>query len=667
MANELEWLARENTDRLIDAADRREREKTDRLIADGARSSEMIRSTIVDATSAIVRAQYNNAQELSWQMRSGLSEVSWQMNSGLSEVSRHSEVMGANMLRGIGWLADRVAKSADAICDRLDKLNDIANNPSRTKARELYRRALTEYAKELYQEALEDALAAVREHQTDVVSQFLLGKIFLEGRAEIKELDEIVDVRDFDKSIEAFKNAARYILPDTKTKDEAACLLAAQIWFYLGSVQLLKSWGEPEAWQDYVRQAQRSFEQSGNYFQESRERLYVRHELARCKVLLGDVPGGLLEVKAIILRDPGYYKNEVENDPYFSSIKGYIEDLIKDIGWELHLQAKPDFEEIQRLKAELGETPFPELARLLGALPASFTEDLPYFAMREAADLFLRIKEMWREQSEGFVFIEGGTFTMGSPASEAERQKNEGPQHQVTVRSFYMGRCEVTQRKWQEVMGSNPSKFKGDTLPVEQVSWYDAIEYCNKRSQQEGLTPAYTIDKSRSDPNNKAPTTGTDSWKYDPVRWVVTWNRGANGYRLPTEAEWEYACRAGTTTPFNTGNNITTDQANYDGNYPYNGNAKGTYREKTMPVGSFAPNAWGLYDMHGNVWEWCWDWYGGYSRGSQTDPEGAGTGSGRVDRGGSWSIDAQDLRSAYRYGSSPSDRGDVVGFRLVRS
>jgi formylglycine-generating enzyme required for sulfatase activity len=244
---------------------------------------------------------------------------------------------------------------------------------------------------------------------------------------------------------------------------------------------------------------------------------------------------------------------------------------------------------------------------------------------------------------DNMVRINGGTFTMGSPANEPGRDSDEA-QHRVTVDSFYIGKYEVTQREYQEVMGINPSYFKGDNLPVEQVSWYDAVEYCNKRSQMERLTPAYMIN-------------GTN----------VTWNRNANGYRLPTEAEWEYACRAGTTTPFSTGNNITTNQANYGGNNPYNNNAKGTLREKTTAVGSFTSNAWGLYDMHGNVWEWCWDWYGDYPSGSQTDPIGAVTGAFRVRRGGSWYSDGYGLRSAFRVGVLPSGRGSDLGFRLVRS
>ncbi|MHC6202907.1 formylglycine-generating enzyme family protein [Breznakiellaceae bacterium SP9] len=243
-----------------------------------------------------------------------------------------------------------------------------------------------------------------------------------------------------------------------------------------------------------------------------------------------------------------------------------------------------------------------------------------------------------------FVRINAGTFMMGSPASEAGRSSDDGPQHSVSIsKPFYMGKYEVTQKEWVNVMGSNPSYFEGDNLPVEQVSWYDVINYCNKRSIKEGLTPAYT----RSG----------DS---------VTWNKSANGYRLPTEAEWEYACRAETTTPFSTGNNITTSQANYNGNYPYNGNSKGTYREKTTAVGSFAPNNWGLYDMHGNVWEWCWDWYGDYSSSSQTDPLGAASESIRVGRGGSWFNDAAYLRSAYRGYYAPTIRYNDLGFRVVR-
>jgi formylglycine-generating enzyme required for sulfatase activity len=203
-----------------------------------------------------------------------------------------------------------------------------------------------------------------------------------------------------------------------------------------------------------------------------------------------------------------------------------------------------------------------------------------------------------------------------------------------------------TSNDWEtkaDASWKNPYFSQQDNQPVVLVSWYDAVNYCNWRSQQESLTLAYTIK-------------GTD----------VKMNSGAKGYRLPTEAEWEYACRAGTTTPFSTGNNITTNQANYDGNYPYNGNAEGVYREKTTPVGSFAANAWGLHDMHGNVWEWCWDWYDDYDSAAQTDPMGASSGSSRVLRGGSWYGSGQHVRSACRDDVAPSYRNLELGFRLLR-
>jgi formylglycine-generating enzyme required for sulfatase activity len=247
----------------------------------------------------------------------------------------------------------------------------------------------------------------------------------------------------------------------------------------------------------------------------------------------------------------------------------------------------------------------------------------------------------------GFVLINGGTFTMGSPANEVDRFYDED-QHQVTASSFYMGKYEVTQKEYREIMGTNPSYFKGDNLPVERVSWYDAIEYCNARSLKEGLTPAYTIDKSQKDPNNKNDR--------DTVKWIVTWNRNANGYRLPTEAEWEYACRAGTTTAYNTGANRSINSGWYEENSG----------DRTHPVGQKPANAWGLYDMDGNVHEWCWDWYGKYPSESQTNPMGASSGSGRVPRGGSWFAPAEDSRSAERSNTLPISRHEFLGFRLVR-
>ena len=183
---------------------------------------------------------------------------------------------------------------------------------------------------------------------------------------------------------------------------------------------------------------------------------------------------------------------------------------------------------------------------------------------------------------EDFVLISGGTFRMGSPESEAWRVEDETA-HTVTVSDYYISKFEVTQAEYQAIMGENPSAFTGDDFPVERISWMDAIQDCNTRSVQEGLTPAYAVDGQN-----------------------VSWDRSANGYRLPTEAEWEYACCAGTETPFNTETSISADEANYWGHYPYliednyfsQGNLEtkpGVYRQTTVSVGSFEPNAWGLY------------------------------------------------------------------------
>jgi formylglycine-generating enzyme required for sulfatase activity len=228
-----------------------------------------------------------------------------------------------------------------------------------------------------------------------------------------------------------------------------------------------------------------------------------------------------------------------------------------------------------------------------------------------------------------FVLIPEGKFVMGSPSDELGREDDER-QHEVNIsKSFYLQATEVSQRQWKKVMEEdNPSSFTdcGDDCPVEQVSWKDAQKFIHKLNEIEGT----------------------------------------NKYRLPTEAEWEYACRSGTTTPFFTGKCISTDQANYDSYYPAENCPKGEYRGKTVKVGSFQPNAWGLYDMHGNVWEWCQDWYGDYPSNSVADPQGLDEGQSRVLRGGSWNDKAWLLRSANRYWGNPRDRLDEIGFRVAR-
>jgi formylglycine-generating enzyme required for sulfatase activity len=262
--------------------------------------------------------------------------------------------------------------------------------------------------------------------------------------------------------------------------------------------------------------------------------------------------------------------------------------------------------------------------------------------------LFAAVSAMAQNRFPGdFVLIKGGTFTMGSPASEPERGTDE-TQHRVTVGDFYIAKSSVTQREYSQLVGNNPSEFSGDNLPVENVTWFDAVRFCNALSVREGLTPTYTINGE-----------------------TVTWNRAANGYRLPTEAEWEYACRAGTTTPFNIGNNITDREANCYNNYGYNNNSSGRvtggYRGRTSPVNTYAANSWGLFDMHGNVADWCWDWYGEYGTSAQTNPVGPATGTLRVNRGGGWNDFPKHIRSAYRAATPPGNGSFNLGFRLVRN
>jgi formylglycine-generating enzyme required for sulfatase activity len=225
------------------------------------------------------------------------------------------------------------------------------------------------------------------------------------------------------------------------------------------------------------------------------------------------------------------------------------------------------------------------------------------------------------------VAIKGGTFQMGSPKTEPERNDDE-KQHKVMVTDFQMSKYEVTQAQWQAVMGKNPSNFKGDNLPVEQVSYNDVQDFINKLNAQMGKT-----------------------------------------YRLPTEAEWEYAARAGTTTPFYTGNCINSEQTNYEGTGDNNCGVKiGVFKETTVAVGSYPANPWGLYDMAGNVWEWTCSAYDKNYGGSEKQCYSNNDANNRpVIRGGSWNFGAKDLRSATRSGIyTPDDRYIYIGFRLSR-
>ncbi|HAA28919.1 MAG TPA: peptidase C14 [Cyanobacteria bacterium UBA8553] len=256
---------------------------------------------------------------------------------------------------------------------------------------------------------------------------------------------------------------------------------------------------------------------------------------------------------------------------------------------------------------------------------------------RSQAECF--IEDLGNGVTLEMVAIPGGTFQMGSPITEAKHHDSESPQHQVTVKPFFMGKYPVTQAQWGAVaklpqvkqsIDLDPSHFKGDDLPVEKVSWYDAAEFCSRLSKKMGRE-----------------------------------------YRLPSEAEWEYACRAGTTTPFHFGETITADLANYDGSSTYGFGSRGRYRKETTSVGSFqVANAFGLYDMHGNVWEWCADhWHDNYE-GAPLDGSAwinkTNDNHYRLLRGGSWYVISGLCRCAYRnYVVPDSDSYNAFGFRVV--
>jgi formylglycine-generating enzyme required for sulfatase activity len=225
-----------------------------------------------------------------------------------------------------------------------------------------------------------------------------------------------------------------------------------------------------------------------------------------------------------------------------------------------------------------------------------------------------------------FVRIEAGQFTMGSPQTEPGHRPEE-TQHRVTItHAFSMSTTEVTQRQWMRVMGSNPSHFKGNPdQPVERVTWNDVHEFLRRLNA-----------------------------------------RGKGTYRLPTEAEWEYACRAGSERAYAFGARLSSSQANYDARYPLPGQAPGIYRGKTTPVGTFERNAWGVYDMHGNVWEWCEDDYCPYPP-QATDPLARCGGQLQVIRGGSWYFNADSARGALRYTHARDLKGFSIGFRVVKT
>ena len=265
----------------------------------------------------------------------------------------------------------------------------------------------------------------------------------------------------------------------------------------------------------------------------------------------------------------------------------------------------------------------------------------------------------WKEKEYtkptiAFVSIPAGTFTMGSPYDQANRGDDEIP-HQVTLSAFKMSKYEITNAQYAAFLNAknigSDGKYAAGAFPTQ------VLIYQSSGSYDWGL---HYVD------GQWVPVAGYENYPVISVTWY-----GASefatymGCRLPTEAEWEYACRAGTTTLFNTGNCLSAKKANYNGNFTMEGCKKGVNRGKPMPVGSFAPNTLGLYDMHGNVYEWCSDWYGTYSGDAQTNPKGPASGAYRVIRGGSWYGSARYCRGASRDYSNPRSYINYIGFRVV--
>jgi formylglycine-generating enzyme required for sulfatase activity len=235
----------------------------------------------------------------------------------------------------------------------------------------------------------------------------------------------------------------------------------------------------------------------------------------------------------------------------------------------------------------------------------------------------------WTEPATGleFILLPAGEFMMGSPPTEAGHEDSERLHRVRLTQPVWFGRSEVTQGQWLRVMGENPSQFAdcGLDCPVENVDAFEVEEFLVRLGELAGVS-----------------------------------------FRLPTEAEWEYACRAGTATPFSTGPNLTTAQANFDGRYPYPGSPAGSFVGRPTPVGSYAANGWGLFDLHGNVWEWCQDELCPYAEGTASDPVGSCNSGLRVIRGGSWTFNGDSARCAVRYSHRPEDEGPSLGVRLVR-
>ena len=352
--------------------------------------------------------------------------------------------------------------------------------------------------------------------------------------------------------------------------------------------------------------------------------------------------------------------------------------------WAAEPLAAEELQRITNLAEELGDRRFRIRASAVKNLIASgepalstvreIAESSSNAELRYRAKYVIRriIIECSTSKSTGLktVMIDTGQFLMGSPSKEPGRRNDEGP-HLVRIsQPFLLGKHEVTQRQFQQIMGFTPSHFMPgsegkakvlkidtSTFPVERVSWFDAIAFCNELSKRDGYRPYYKMTKVEPDGNS--------------IKHAALTIEGGNGYRLPTEAEWEYACRASTTQRFHFGNTSNSKKANFIARGPsvYGSRGKEVSLGRTTRVGSYPPNSWGLQDMHGNVAEWCWDWYSKdyYSHSLPKDPLGPDSGNHHVLRGGSWLVNEASCRSASRFYLTGDQRKYFAGFRVART
>ena len=309
-------------------------------------------------------------------------------------------------------------------------------------------------------------------------------------------------------------------------------------------------------------------------------------------------------------------------------LKDVLETMLQDIPANRYQSATEVLAALSNTKARVRQQVSPHSSKQSIYSPTNITK-IPGNTPLDINSALSFTEDLGKGVKLEMIAIPGGTFLMGSPENEVERFSDESPQHEVTVPGFFIGKYQLTQLQYQTIMGTNPSYFKGDNRPVEGVCWEDAVKFCQKLN-----------------------------------------HRTLGNYRLPSEAEWEYACRAGTKTPFHFGDNVTTDLVNYNGNYPYPSAPKGKYREQTTDVGIFPPNAFGLYDMHGNVWEWCEDERHENYINAPTDGSSwqsrISLGQ-KVLRGGCWHDYARYCRSACRLKSPCCSRNYFYGFRVVLS